>query len=808
MLPLVGKGNLKREFKVAMQRCLAKVDIDCHQFWFVKTTGTVFFGLAIFLLLVQSLNAAELNQSLNYSGVQLITTSQKAGAENIGTYNNGTWYLDLNGDGVYSSGVDRNYLWGGAGYQPVVGDWNGDNKTEIGTMNAVLGDWWLDYDGSGTWTSGDRNYHWGKAGYQPVVGDWNGDTKTEIGTMNAVLGDWWLDYDGSGTWTSGDKNYHWGGAGYQPVVGDWNGDNKTEIGTMNAVLGDWWLDYDGSGTWTSGDKNYHWGGAGYQPVVGDWNGDRKTEIGTMNAVLGDWWLDYDGSGTWTSGDKDYHWGAPGYAPVVAKWITESQVPISAFTSDVQSGNAPLTVKFTDQSTGTAPLAYAWDFTNDGVNDSTTQSSSFTYSTAGTYTVRLTATNAAGSDAEIKTGYITVSPAPVAPTAAFTSNKQTGTAPLTVKFTDQSTGTAPLAYAWDFTNDGVNDSTTQSPSFTYNAGGTYTVRLTVTNAAGSDETIKTGYITVTAVPVAPTAAFTSNKQTGTAPLTVKFTDTSTGSPTSWLWSFGDGNLSILQSPSFTYSAAGTYTVKLTVTNYLGTDVESKTGYITVTEGQPGGSHAGIALTFDDNSIDQWYEIRNLLKQYNAHVTFFVTGFQNLDEERIAKLRALQADGHEIAYHGMYHEDAAAYVKTHTIQQYLDYEIIPGVNLMKNAGLTPVDFAYPYGSENDSLTTALQVYFVHVRGTHSQINNPIFYEYGSNQLLIEGVGIDDQTYGNTINEIYDGISRAKQEDTILIFYAHVPVQTVTGDYMISYDRLEKILKNVSENNMKFYTVSELS
>ena len=144
-------------------------------------------------------------------------------------------------------------------------------------------------------------------------------TASKIGTTNAALGDWWLDYDGSGTWTSGDKNYHWGGAGYAPVVGDWNGDGKTEIGTMNAALGDWWLDYDGSGTWTSGDKNYHWGGAGYAPVIGDWNGDTKTEIGTMSAALGDWWLDYDGSGTWTSGDKNYHWGGAGYAPVVGKW---------------------------------------------------------------------------------------------------------------------------------------------------------------------------------------------------------------------------------------------------------------------------------------------------------------------------------------------------------------------------------------------------------------------------------------------------------------------------------------------------------
>jgi PKD repeat protein len=171
------------------------------------------------------------------------------------------------------------------------------------------------------------------------------------------------------------------------------------------------------------------------------------------------------------------------------------VPIAAFTANKQTGTAPLADTFTDQSTGTAPLTYAWDFTNDGTTDSTTRNPSFTYSTAGTYTVKLTTTNAAGSDAEIKTGYITVSSAPVTPIAAFTANKQTGTAPLAVTFTDQSTGTASLTYAWDFTNDGTTDSTTRNPSFTYSAAGTYTVKLTTTNAAGSDTEIKINYITI-------------------------------------------------------------------------------------------------------------------------------------------------------------------------------------------------------------------------------------------------------------------------------------------------------------------------
>ena len=98
--------------------------------------------------------------------------------------------------------------------------------------------------------------------------------------------------------------------------------------------------------------------------------------------------------------------------------------------------------------------------------------------------------------------------PSPPVAAFSATPRSGTAPLTVTFTDASTGTAPLTYAWDFQNDGSVDSTLKNPSYQYTAAGTYTVKLTVTNTAGSDPEVKAGYITVSAAPVAPVAAFSA------------------------------------------------------------------------------------------------------------------------------------------------------------------------------------------------------------------------------------------------------------------------------------------------------------
>jgi PKD repeat protein len=81
-------------------------------------------------------------------------------------------------------------------------------------------------------------------------------------------------------------------------------------------------------------------------------------------------------------------------------------------------------------------------------------------------------------------------------------------------------------------------------------------------------------------VPPVANFTATPTSGYAPLTVKFTDTSTGSPVTWLWSFGDGGTSTDKNPQHTYTNVGSYTVRLTVRNSDGSSTMEKTNFITV------------------------------------------------------------------------------------------------------------------------------------------------------------------------------------------------------------------------------------
>ncbi len=183
----------------------------------------------------------------------------------------------------------------------------------------------------------------------------------------------------------------------------------------------------------------------------------------------------------------------------------------------------------------------------------------------------------GKDNDYGSGLINASKAvgDTRPVVNFSAKPIEGKAPLNVTFTDKSTGN-PTKWKWTF-GDGTS-STAKNPTHKYSKVGSYNVNLTATNAVGNNTITKTGYIKVVTNPV---ANFTSNVTSGKAPLTVAFTDKSTGIPTSWNWTFGDGTNSIEQSPKHQYLQEGNYTVKLTVKNVAGNNTSTKTNYMKVT-----------------------------------------------------------------------------------------------------------------------------------------------------------------------------------------------------------------------------------
>lgn len=252
-------------------------------------------------------------------------------------------------------------------------------------------------------------------------------------------------------------------------------------------------------------------------------------------------------------------------------------PVADFAAPAVEGRGPLTVAFRDLSTG-VPTSWTWDF-GDGASSSA-QNPTHTFDALGSYTVSLTAHNRHGSDTATRVDYVLVDVIP--PVADFDATPTGGLSPLTVQFSDLSTGGLPTTWLWDF-GDGAT-STQPSPSHVYTASGFYTVSLTVTNPYGSDQLVRTDLVAVDLVP--PIAAFSASPTTGDSPYVVHFTDESVGGvATGWQWSFGDGYGSTAQHPDHTYTAEGTYSVRLTASNAYGADELLKLGYVVVGPGPP-------------------------------------------------------------------------------------------------------------------------------------------------------------------------------------------------------------------------------
>ena len=168
----------------------------------------------------------------------------------------------------------------------------------------------------------------------------------------------------------------------------------------------------------------------------------------------------------------------------------------------------------------------------------------------------------------------------APQADFFALVTSGPSELTVDFQDASTG-AVLSWFWSFGDGGVSN--LSDPVHAYTEVGTYTVALTVDGIGGPSTEVKPAFVTVQHLP--PTAAFQASSTTGTRPLTVTFTDQSTGEVSSWRWDFGDGGSSALHHPVYTYEMPGTYTVALTASGPGGSNIATKLDYVTVSEAAP-------------------------------------------------------------------------------------------------------------------------------------------------------------------------------------------------------------------------------
>ena len=183
-----------------------------------------------------------------------------------------------------------------------------------------------------------------------------------------------------------------------------------------------------------------------------------------------------------------------------------------------------------------------------------------------------------------------------PIAHFTANQTLINSGGAINFTDISTGN-PTNWSWNFTGGNPSSSNLKNPqNIIYSTPGIYPVSLTVGNAMGNNNLIKSSYIIV-----APIADFYASKTVISTAETINFTDNSTviSPPTSRFWVFTGGNPSTSNqaNPSnISYSQPGTYKVSLTINTAEGNHTINKSNYITV--------YANCTYQFKD-SIPNYY-----------------------------------------------------------------------------------------------------------------------------------------------------------------------------------------------------------
>ena len=264
-------------------------------------------------------------------------------------------------------------------------------------------------------------------------------------------------------------------------------------------------------------------------------------------------------------------------------------PTAIFSVNDSEGCEPFTTQYFDNSEG-SPTSWSWSFPGGTPATSSQQNPTVTYNTSGTYNATLTATNDIGSDSQTLTSLVTVN-------AGTISDFNFVVNGMTVDFTDASQNAT--SYSWSFGD--TNTSGQINPSHTYATEGIFPVTLTVTNACGSNDI--TQNVTIEGM---PNAIFSASGTSGCAPLSVDFSNFSSGlnSVPSWDFPGGTPATSTDENPTIVYNTPGVYSVSLTVTNSAGSDTQTQTNLIVINSAPVGGFNSVInelVVDFTTNTI---------------------------------------------------------------------------------------------------------------------------------------------------------------------------------------------------------------
>ncbi|GAB3178162.1 polysaccharide deacetylase family protein [Telluribacter humicola] len=233
--------------------------------------------------------------------------------------------------------------------------------------------------------------------------------------------------------------------------------------------------------------------------------------------------------------------------------------------------------------------------------------------------------------------------------------------------------------------------------------------------------------------------------------------------------------------------------------------------------------GVAISFDDHFIDEWYQLRPLFKQHGAKVTFFITCADTLTEAEKRLLHELQEDGHEIGFHGTVHGNATQLLSSASVDGYISTELEPGMKYMQQAGFHPTSYAHPGGNHNalaDSVLLAQgftilrdvaknerSLYGVQLYHLPPKYMPHIYYTF-DHDSTVDALTIDTDVHISQ-EEIREGLIKARDTGTVLMLFGHKPLyqEPRPGEYGFRVSFLNSILAQADSLDLQFYTMSEL-
>ncbi len=293
--------------------------IDVHFLLGIEQTGN-----ARFCVIPETLPGAAV-QPFCYIGSTETSDTYTPHVSDVPLYNRatGAWTLLL-ASSSYASTSTVN--WGGPGYVPVTGDFDGDGRADVALYQPTTGSW-LIRTSSSNFTSA-FTVNWGGAGYVPVPGDYDGDGKTDPALYQPTTG-LWLILKSSTSYASS-VTISWGGPGYTPIGGlDFDNDKTSDLTIYNEGLGRWYvLQSHKSPTPFAVGFTVDWGGPGYTLVPGDYDGDGRTDFGLYQRATGLWSI-LKSSTSYTS-SQTVSWGGPGFVPVPGDYDTDGRMDLGLY----------------------------------------------------------------------------------------------------------------------------------------------------------------------------------------------------------------------------------------------------------------------------------------------------------------------------------------------------------------------------------------------------------------------------------------------------------------------------------------------